>query len=161
MLSKRKDGRYQSSVILENPITGEKERRYFYAYTLQELEAERRRIMNANISDFLLVETFHSLSSHGIQACVGVRSSRCVGRILTQRRRRSASPRHASAPQRSTRARPRRHTAPARSRSLPLPCRISSRGGRRSQRSSCGRVSLSQRIAIFSAPCATRRSRSR
>ena len=59
MLSKRKDGRYQSSVILENPITGEKERRYFYAYTLQELEAERRRIMNANISDFLLVETFH------------------------------------------------------------------------------------------------------
>ena len=59
MLSKRKDGRYQSSVILENPITGEKVRRYFYAYTLQELEAERRRIMNANISDFLLVETFH------------------------------------------------------------------------------------------------------
>lgn len=59
MLSKRKDGRYQSSVILENPITGEKERRYFYAYTLQELEAERRRIMNANISDFLQVETFH------------------------------------------------------------------------------------------------------
>ena len=59
MPSKRKDGRYQSSVILENPITGEKERRYFYAYTLQELEAERRRIMNANISDFLLVETFH------------------------------------------------------------------------------------------------------
>ena len=56
---KRKDGRYQSSVILENPITGEKVRRYFYAYTLQELEAERRRIMNANISDFLLVETFH------------------------------------------------------------------------------------------------------
>ena len=59
MLSKRKDGRYQSSVILENPITGEKVRRYFYAYTLQELEDERRRIMNANISDFLLVETFH------------------------------------------------------------------------------------------------------
>ena len=45
MPSKRKDGRYQSSVILENPITGEKERRYFYAYTLQELDAERRRII--------------------------------------------------------------------------------------------------------------------
>ena len=59
MPTKRKDGRYQSSVILENPITGEKVRRYFYAYTLQELEAERRRIMNTNISDFLLVETFH------------------------------------------------------------------------------------------------------
>ena len=59
MPSKRKDGRYQSSVILENPITGEKVRRYFYAYTLQELEDERRRIMNANISDFLQVETFH------------------------------------------------------------------------------------------------------
>ena len=59
MPSKRKDGRYQSSVILENPLTGEKVRRYFYAYTLQELEAERRRIMNANILDSLLVEMFH------------------------------------------------------------------------------------------------------
>ena len=59
MPTKRKDGRYQSSVIIENPITGEKTRRYFYGYTLQELEAERRRIMNANISDFLMVETFH------------------------------------------------------------------------------------------------------
>ena len=161
MLSKRKDGRYQSSVILENPITGEKERRYFYAYTLQELEAERRRIMNANISDFLLVETFHSLSSPGIQVCVVVRSSRYAGRILTKRQRRSASQRHANVQPRSTRARPRRHTVPARSHSPLLPYRTFLRGGRRSPRSSCGRVSLSQRIAIFSAPCATRRSRSR
>ena len=37
MPTKRKDGRYQSSVILKTPITGEKVRRYFYAYTLQEL----------------------------------------------------------------------------------------------------------------------------
>ena len=59
MPTKRKDGRYQSSVMLENPITGEKTRRYFYGYTLQELETERRRILNMNISDFLLVETFH------------------------------------------------------------------------------------------------------
>ncbi len=59
MPTKRKDGRYQSSVMLENPITGEKTRRYFYGYSLQELEAERRRVLNANISDFLLVETFH------------------------------------------------------------------------------------------------------
>ena len=66
MPSKRKDGRYQSSVILENPITGEKVRRYFYAYTLQELEAERRRIMNANISDFLQVETFHRFADEFI-----------------------------------------------------------------------------------------------
>ena len=66
MPTKRKDGRYQSSVILENPITGEKVRRYFYAYTLQELEAERRRIMNANISDFLQVETFHRFADEFI-----------------------------------------------------------------------------------------------
>ena len=66
MPTKRKDGRYQSSVILENPITGEKVRRYFYAYTLQELEAERRHIMNANISDFLLVETFHRFADEFI-----------------------------------------------------------------------------------------------
>nr|DAS73834.1 MAG TPA: Integrase [Caudoviricetes sp.] len=59
MLNKRKDGRYQSSVVIANPITGEKTRRYFYGYSLQELEAERRRILNMNISDFLLVETFH------------------------------------------------------------------------------------------------------
>lgn len=59
MPTKRKDRRYQSSIMLENPITGEKTRRYFYGYTLQELETERRRILNANISDFLLVETFH------------------------------------------------------------------------------------------------------
>ena len=77
MPSKRKDGRYQSSVILENPITGEKVRRYFYAYTLQELEAERRRIMNTNISDFLLVETFHHFADefltspyHFISPCI-------------------------------------------------------------------------------------------
>ena len=55
----------------------------------------------------------------------------------------------------------RRHTVPARSRSPLLPCRTSSRGGRSSRRFSCGRVSLSQRIAIFSALCATRRSQSR
>ncbi|WP_311649918.1 tyrosine-type recombinase/integrase [Selenomonas artemidis] len=59
MPTKRKDGRYQSSVTVENPITGEKTRQYFYGYTLQELEAERRRILNMNVSDFLLVETFH------------------------------------------------------------------------------------------------------
>ena len=59
MPSKRKDGRYQSSVGLEDPITGEKVRRYFYGYSLQELETECRRILNMNISDFLLIETFH------------------------------------------------------------------------------------------------------
>ena len=60
MPTKRKDGRYQSSVTVENPITGEKVKRYIYGYSLKELEAERRRIMNANISDFLQIETFHN-----------------------------------------------------------------------------------------------------
>ena len=267
MPTKRKDGRYQSSVILENPITGEKVRRYFYAYTLQELEAERRRIMNANISDFLLVETFHrftdeflimkrdvdkleastlstyqgfltrhilpqipptmkiadvkpallkhilahidgdrtrqavytllqsifraakferliennpmeyirkphsstrsrvhrpsiSLSSRGTQVCAAARLLRFAGRTLTQRQRPSAYPRLGNVPQRSTRERPRRRTVPARSHSPMQQCKTSSYGGRGSRRSSCGRESLSQRTAMFSAPCATRRSRS-
>lgn len=283
MPTKRKDGRYQSSVILENPITGEKVRHYFYAYTLQELEAERRRIMNANISDFLQVETFHrfadefltmkrdvdkleastlstyqgflnrhilpqipptmkisdvkpALLKHVLAQITGDRtrqaiytllqsifrtakfeqliennpmeyirkpkhkataagivtpeiyhalldtirgsqtehlfkfawdtglrrggSLRCAGRILTKRQRRSVSQRHANVQPRSTRAQPRRHTAPARSHFPPLPYRTSSRGGRRSRRSSCGRVSRSQGTATFSALCATRRSQS-
>lgn len=60
MPTKRKDGRYQSSVTVENPITGEKVKRYIYAYSLRDLETERRRVLAANISDFLQVETFHN-----------------------------------------------------------------------------------------------------
>ena len=63
MPTKRKDGRYQSSVTVENPITGEKVKRYIYAYSLRDLEAERRRVLAANISDFLEVETFHHFTS--------------------------------------------------------------------------------------------------
>lgn len=63
MPTKRKDGRYQSSVTVENPITGEKVKRYIYGYSLKELEAERRRVLAANISDFLQIETFHSFAS--------------------------------------------------------------------------------------------------
>ena len=59
MPTKRKDGRYQSSVTVENPITGERVKRYIYAYSLRDLEVERRRILAANISEFLEVETFH------------------------------------------------------------------------------------------------------
>lgn len=60
MPTKRKDGRYQSSVTVENPITGEKVKRYIYAYSLRDLEAERRRVLATNISDFLQAETFHN-----------------------------------------------------------------------------------------------------
>ena len=40
MLSKHKDGRYQSSVTVENPITGERVKRYIYAYSLKDLEVD-------------------------------------------------------------------------------------------------------------------------
>lgn len=60
MPTKRKDGRYQSSVTVENPITGERVKRYIYGYSLKELETERRRVLTANIADFLEVETFHN-----------------------------------------------------------------------------------------------------
>ena len=62
MPTKRKDGRYQSSVTVENPITGEKVKRYIYAYNLRDLEVERRRVLAANVSDFLAVETFHNFA---------------------------------------------------------------------------------------------------
>lgn len=56
---KRKDGRYQSSVTVENPITGERDQAVIYAYSLRDPEVERSRILAANISDFLEVKTFH------------------------------------------------------------------------------------------------------
>ena len=68
MPTKRKDGRYQSSVTVENPITGEKVKRYIYAYSLRELEVERRRILAANISDFLQQETFHNFAEEFLAA---------------------------------------------------------------------------------------------
>lgn len=68
MPTKRKDGRYQSSVTVENPITGEKVKRYIYAYSLRDLETERRRVLAANISDFLQVETFHNFTEDFLAA---------------------------------------------------------------------------------------------
>ena len=59
MPTKRKDGRYQSSVTLENPLTGEKVKKYVYGYSLKELEAERQRLLKGSIADYLCVETFH------------------------------------------------------------------------------------------------------
>lgn len=67
MPTKRKDGRYQSSVTVENPITGERVKRYIYAYSLRELEVERRRVLAANLSDFLLVDTFHNFAETFLQ----------------------------------------------------------------------------------------------
>ena len=43
MPTKRKDGRLQTSVTVENPITGEKKKVYVYGYDLSELEAEKYR----------------------------------------------------------------------------------------------------------------------
>ena len=57
MPTKRKDGRYQSSVTVEKSITGEKVKRYIYAYSLKELEIERRRVLTANISYLILLFT--------------------------------------------------------------------------------------------------------
>ena len=67
MPTKRKDGRYQSSVTVENPITGERVKRYIYAYSLRDLEAERRRVLATNFSDFLLVDTFHNFAETFLQ----------------------------------------------------------------------------------------------
>ena len=44
MATKRKDGRYQSSVTITDYFTGEKKKIYIYGYTEKELEAERKRV---------------------------------------------------------------------------------------------------------------------
>ncbi|BEU87415.1 site-specific integrase [Selenomonas sp. TAMA-11512] len=62
MPTKRKDGRYQSSVTIENPLTGEKVKKYIYGYSLKELEAERQRLLKGNIADYLCIETFHNFA---------------------------------------------------------------------------------------------------
>ncbi len=58
MATKRKDGRFQSSVMITNPLTGEKERKYIYGYTEEELEAERRRVKSCTLDSFFRVATF-------------------------------------------------------------------------------------------------------
>ncbi len=63
MPTKRKDGRYQANVTLENPLTGEKVRRYIYGYSLKELEAERQRLLKGHIADYLCAETFHHFAA--------------------------------------------------------------------------------------------------
>lgn len=63
MPTKRKDGRYQANVTLENPLTGEKARRYIYGYSLKELEAERQRLLKGHIADYLCAETFHHFAA--------------------------------------------------------------------------------------------------
>lgn len=46
MPTKRKDGRLQSSVSIQNPITGEITKKYIYAYTEKGLEKEKQRVRN-------------------------------------------------------------------------------------------------------------------
>lgn len=50
MATKRKDGRLQSSVTITNPITGEKEKKYIYGYTPEELESERQHLKNSTLN---------------------------------------------------------------------------------------------------------------
>ena len=44
MATKRKDGRYQSSVYITDYFTGERKRVYVYGYTIKDLEAEKKRV---------------------------------------------------------------------------------------------------------------------
>ncbi len=47
-MKKRKDGRYQASITIENPLTGEKKRVYVYGYTEQEVYREKERVKKNN-----------------------------------------------------------------------------------------------------------------
>ena len=47
-MQKRKDGRYQSSVMLVDPLTNEKKRVYVYGYTEEEVKREKERVLRNN-----------------------------------------------------------------------------------------------------------------
>ena len=57
MATKRKDGRYQSSIVIINPLTNEKKRIYVYGYTEEEIQRELNRVKLDNGKE-LLVPTF-------------------------------------------------------------------------------------------------------
>lgn len=47
-MKKRKDGRYQSSVMITNPLTNEKKRVYVYGYSEEEIIREKERVRRNN-----------------------------------------------------------------------------------------------------------------
>lgn len=51
-MKKRKDGRYQSSVTITDPLTNEKKRIYVYGYTEAELIREKERVKRNNNTSF-------------------------------------------------------------------------------------------------------------
>ena len=63
MATKRKDGRYQSSVTVTNPFTGKKTRKYVYAYTLEELNKEKKRLV-LELEDIFTNSTNIKLSTY-------------------------------------------------------------------------------------------------
>lgn len=58
MPTKRKDGRLQTSVTVTNPFTGEKEKKYAYGYTEEELLADKARKQTEYSQSFLHNMTF-------------------------------------------------------------------------------------------------------
>lgn len=63
MATKRKDGRYQSSVTVTNPFTGKKTRKYVYAYTLEELNKEKKRLLS-DVENILTATSDLKLSTY-------------------------------------------------------------------------------------------------
>lgn len=53
-MQKRKDGRYQSSVTLTDPLTNEKRRVYVYGYTEEEVQRELNRVKLDNGKEILM-----------------------------------------------------------------------------------------------------------
>ena len=53
-MKKRKDGRYQSSVMLTDPLTNEKRRVYVYGYTEEEVQRELNRVKLDNGKEILM-----------------------------------------------------------------------------------------------------------
>lgn len=58
-MQKRKDGRYQSSVMLTDPLTNEKRRVYVYGYTEEEVQREKEHVrQNNGVNDIFKNITF-------------------------------------------------------------------------------------------------------
>lgn len=62
MATKRKDGRLQTSVTITNPLTGEKKKKYIYAYTAEDLAKERTRVLSEAEN---IIDNSIKLSSYG------------------------------------------------------------------------------------------------
>lgn len=63
----RKDGRLQTSVSVDNPLTGKSKKVYVYGYSMEELEAEIAKVRSMSTADFIKPKTFQEYANEFIR----------------------------------------------------------------------------------------------